>query len=149
MTPDEQSRSSVAPTEPGPKGPRLGSARDQRARRLAKIEALRARGINPYPYRFDRRVFLIRRHGGLLFLDLRDAGGRIQPCGARDAMSAEACADLGNLDSGDWVVVEGTVMVTRTGEESIRVERAELLSKAIRPLPSKGRGVTDPETRLR
>jgi hypothetical protein len=35
-------------------GPRIGSAREQRARRLGKVEALRARGVNPYPYRFDR-----------------------------------------------------------------------------------------------
>jgi lysyl-tRNA synthetase len=141
------------------------------------VEALRARGINPYPYRFDRdrtlaelrseyahlkpgeqtdvrvrvcgRIFLIRRHGGLVFLDLRDAGGRIQLYAARDVLGADAFADLSDLDIGDWVGVEGTVMVTRTGEESIRVERAELLSKAIRPLPSKGRGIADPELRLR
>jgi lysyl-tRNA synthetase class II len=29
---------------------------DQRAQRLAKVEALRARGVDPYPVRFDRTL---------------------------------------------------------------------------------------------
>jgi hypothetical protein len=49
----ENAPDAAAPHAPGP-GPRVGSAREQRARRLAKVDALRARGVNPYPYRFDR-----------------------------------------------------------------------------------------------
>jgi lysyl-tRNA synthetase, class II len=156
---------------------RVGSAREQRARRLAKVEALRARGVDPYPYRFDRdrtiaelrarydrlepgreaddrvsicgRVFLIRRHGGLMFLDLRDAGGRVQLYAARDLLGADGFAAVSDLDLGDWVGVQGTVLVTRTGELSVKADRVELLSKAIRPLPGKAHGLTDPETRLR
>jgi lysyl-tRNA synthetase class 2 len=164
-------------TEPGPTAPRIGSAREQRARRLGKVEALRSRGVDPYPYRFDRdrrlgelradferlgpgaetdvhvrvcgRILLIRRHGGLLFLDLRDESGRVQLYAARDAMGSEAFAAVEDLDLGDWVGAEGSLMVTRTGEGSVRVERIELLSKALRPLPAKGRGLADPETRVR
>ncbi|MBA3716898.1 MAG: lysine--tRNA ligase [Actinobacteria bacterium] len=156
---------------------RIGSAREQRARRLAKVEALRAQGVNPYPYRFDRdqtlaelragyerlkageeadervsicgRVFLIRRHGGLIFLDLHDAGGHVQLYAARDVLGDGGFGAIADLDIGDWVGAEGTPIVTRTGELSVKVDRVELLSKAIRPLPSKGRGLTDPETRLR
>jgi lysyl-tRNA synthetase len=157
--------------------PRIGSAAEQRERRLAKVDALRARGVNPYPYRYDRdrtlaelrdgyahltageetdvrvsvagRIYLIRRHGGLIFADLRDQTGRIQLLVSRSVIGEEAFADFKELDIGDWVGVEGTIMVTRTGEESVKADRFELLSKAIRPLPAKARGLTDVETRLR
>jgi lysyl-tRNA synthetase len=173
MSTDERSMPAEAPAG----GPRIGSAREQRARRLAKVEALRARGVNPYPYRFDRdhtiaelsaeyaqlqpgaetdvrvsvcgRIYLLRRHGGLLFADLRDQTGRVQLYASRDALGAEAFTDFAELDIGDLVGVEGTVMVTRTGEQSVKVERCELLSKALRPLPNKGRGLTDADTRMR
>ncbi|HVY63009.1 MAG TPA: lysine--tRNA ligase, partial [Planctomycetota bacterium] len=155
----------------------MGSAAEQRARRLAKLDALRARGINPYPYRFDRdlslgalreayahlaageetdarvrvagRIYLLRRHGGLIFADLRDETGKIQLLASRDTLGEQAFADFKDLDIGDWVGVEGTVMVTRAGEESVKVECCELLAKAVRPLPAKARGLTDVETRLR
>jgi lysyl-tRNA synthetase class 2 len=156
---------------------RLGSAQEQRARRLAKIETLRAQGVNPYPYRFDRdhtleelraryeglgpgdesgdrvsvcgRVFLIRRHGRLVFLDLHDASGHVQLYAARDVLGEDGFAAVSDLDLGDWVGAEGTPMATRTGELSVKADRVELLSKAIRPLPSKGHGLADPEMRLR
>ena len=53
------------------------------------------------------------------------------------------------LDLGDWVGVEGTVMTTRKGELSVKVERFELLAKAVRPLPDKWKGLTDTDTRYR
>jgi lysyl-tRNA synthetase class 2 len=45
--------------------------------------------------------------------------------------------------------VHGTVMSTRTGELSVKVDRAELLAKAIRPLPDKWHGLSDTDTRFR
>jgi lysyl-tRNA synthetase len=159
------------------RGPRVGSAREQRARRLAKVKSLRARGVEPYPYRFDRdrtmaelraefghlavgeetdtrvkvcgRVYLLRRHGGLIFADLHDQTGRFQLYASRETMGEQAFADFGDLDIGDWIGVSGTVMRTRTGEESVNVEAVELLSKAIRPLPNKARPLADVDTRMR
>ncbi|MFZ9016697.1 MAG: lysine--tRNA ligase, partial [Ilumatobacteraceae bacterium] len=49
----------------------------------------------------------------------------------------------------DWVGVHGTVMATRTGELSVKADRVELLAKAVRPLPDKWHGLTDPDTRFR
>jgi lysyl-tRNA synthetase class 2 len=40
-------------------------------------------------------------------------------------------------------------MTTRKGELSVKVERLELLAKAIRPLPDKWHGLTDPDVRYR
>src|SRR5258705_9134048 len=54
-----------------------------------------------------------------------------------------------DLDLGDWIGVEGTVFVTKTGEITVRVERVELLAKSLRPLPEKWHGLTDVEIRYR
>jgi lysyl-tRNA synthetase, class II len=151
----------------------VGAERDHR---LAKLDELRKRGIEPYPVRFDRdrsvadvlgalrgveagrslpdrvsvagRLMLIRRHGGLIFADLRDRTGRIQLMVSRDEVGAEHHADFEHLDIGDWVGAEGVPAVSQRGEPSIRVARWQLLSKSLRTLP-KGHGFTDPEQRFR
>jgi len=64
-------------------------------------------------------------------------------------VGAEGFALVRDLDLGDWIGVEGTVMTTKTGELSVKVDRAELLAKALRPLPDKWKGLTDTDTRYR
>ena len=50
---------------------------------------------------------------------------------------------------GDWVGASGTVMTTRKGELSVRVDEIVLLQKALRPLPDKWKGLADIEMRSR
>jgi lysyl-tRNA synthetase, class II len=135
-------------------------------RRLAKLDALRENGIDPYPARYDRdhsladcrlgdtvhvagRLKLIRRHGGLIFATLADQSGSLQLMAARDAVGDEAFARIEALDRGDWVGAAGQVMETRTGELTVDVAELELLAKALRALPDKHHGLADPEARLR
>jgi lysyl-tRNA synthetase, class II len=148
-----------------------------RAHRLEKLDKLRERGIEPYPVRFDRdttaaairaefgtlaagadsgkvvhiagRVLGSRRHGGLDFADLQDESGEIQLMATRDAVGSDELHEFSDLDLGDWIGVEGTVIVTDKGELSVRVAKFELLSKSLRALPDVRRGVADPETRYR
>ncbi len=148
-----------------------------KAARLAKIDALRANGTEPYPYRFDRthtlaevreqagelapgteteqrvtvagRVLLKRAAGKLHFANIADRSGHIQLFVSKAVIGDEGFAAFGDLDLGDWVGVEGTVMATRTGELSVKVDRAQLLSKAVRPLPDKWHGISDTDTRFR
>jgi lysyl-tRNA synthetase class 2 len=148
-----------------------------RAVRLAKVERLRAAGVDPYPYRFDRdrsvgelraefagleagvetavrvriagRIMLKREQGRLTFAQLRDASGQVQLFVSKGVVGAEAYDAFGELDRGDWVGVEGLVMATKKGELSVKVEAFELLSKALRPLPDKWRGLSDVDTRYR
>ncbi|HEX9259768.1 MAG TPA: lysine--tRNA ligase [Acidimicrobiales bacterium] len=149
----------------------------ERERRLAKLAQLREAGIEPYPYRFDRthslaevreawadlgpgtetdrrvsvagRLMLIRRQGKLTFATMRDRGGQVQLFVSRSVLGDEAFDRFDDLDLGDWVGAEGTVMVTRKGELSVRVDRFELLGKTLRPLPDKWRGLTDVDARFR
>ncbi len=150
---------------------------ETRAHRLAKLDALRARGIEPYPVRFDRdstaaaireefgqiaagtdtgrvvhiagRVMGERRHGGLDFADLRDETGQVQLIVTRGEVGGGGLHDFSDLDLGDWVGVEGTVVASEKGELSVRVDKFELLSKSLRALPDIRHGVTDAETRYR
>ena len=150
---------------------------DQRAMRLAKIDAMRAAGIDPYPVRFDftttagkiraeygglepgtstetkvriaGRLMLLRRQGKLSFGTVADRDGPIQLFVSSAVIGADRHEDFDHLDRGDWVGLEGTVMTTRRGELSINVETFELLAKAVRPLPDKWHGLTDTDTRYR
>lgn len=149
----------------------------ERARRTARVDHLRGEGREPYPYRFDRshtlvevrerwgaldagtetdhrvsvagRLLLKRDTGKLVFGTIRDRDDEIQLFVSRAVIGDDGFADVKELDLGDWVGAHGTVMTTRKGELSVKVDRIELLSKAIRPLPDKWHGLTDTDTRFR
>ncbi|MBU6328353.1 MAG: lysine--tRNA ligase [Acidobacteria bacterium] len=148
-----------------------------RAQRLEKIAGLRQDGVDPYPYRFDRdrtvsavreqfgdlaageetevvvrlagRLMLKREQGRLTFGQLRDRSGEVQLFVSAGVLGAERFAEFNHLDRGDWVGVAGTVMTTKKGELSVKVAEFELLSKALRPLPDKWKGLSDVDARYR
>jgi len=147
------------------------------ARRLADLDALRARGVDPYPVRFDRdrtlgelraefghleagtetdvavrvagRILLLRRQGKLTFATVRDQTDAVQLFVSRGVLGDETHDAFDALDLGDWIGVDGTVMTTRKGELSVKVTGFELLAKALRPLPDKWHGLSDVDTRFR
>ncbi len=149
----------------------------ERERRIGHTNDLRNSGVNPYPYRFDRsdtlgairerhshleagnettdevavagRIMLKRDQGKLIFCTLRDRSGEIQLFISKSVVGDEAFDAINDFDLGDWVGVSGIVMTTRKGELSVKVSTAQLLSKAVRPLPDKWHGLTDIDTRYR
>ena len=64
-------------------------------------------------------------------------------------MGEDAYSVVKLLDIGDIVGVEGVVFKTHMGEPSIRVQKLEFLSKALKPLPEKWHGLKDKEIRYR
>src|SRR5262249_30666239 len=68
---------------------------------------------------------------------------------ANDVIGGKRHAEFDDLDLGDWVGAEGTAMKTKRGELSVKVNRFELLAKALRPLPDKWHGLADIDTRFR
>ena len=52
-------------------------------------------------------------------------------------------------DMGDIIGAEGTLFKTNHGELTVRVSQIRLLSKSLRPLPDKHKGLSDQETKYR
>src|SRR5208283_320478 len=146
-----------------------------RAVRIAKLEGLKAQGIDPYPYGFPRtyeaaelerhyagraagaetaervrvagRIRAIRNSG--MFIDLHDASGKIQIFCHRDNLPPEGLAVVRLLDIGDLIGIEGLVRRTPRGELTVNAAAMTVLAKALRPLPEKYHGLADIELRYR
>lgn len=141
--------------------------------RLKKLEALKAKGVNPYPARMRRsltigeaqkkfsalakskktialagRIWSIRDQGGVLFLDLKDETGGIQVV-ANKSMCEDFEFLKSVLDRGDFASVSGTLFVTKRGERSIEAKELAIIAKSLRPLPTEWYGLEETETRLR
>jgi lysyl-tRNA synthetase, class II len=95
------------------------------------------------------RLMLHRSFGKLQFGTLDDWSGTIQLFVEAGTAGEDLVAKFSELDLGDWVGATGTVMTTRKGELSVRVEELTLLQKSLRPLPEKWRGLADVELRSR
>jgi lysyl-tRNA synthetase, class II len=151
---------------------------DLLATRRAKLDGLRAEGIDPFPHAFPGvvpiadakaphdelpagedsearvrvagRLHARRGQGGMAFLDLDDRTGRIQLQAKRDLLGDERMdLLLGEVDLGDLLGVDGLVFRSRRGELSVRVDDFTVLAKALRPPPDKHHGLADVELRNR
>ncbi len=94
------------------------------------------------------RLLAKRVMGKAAFAKLRDVSGDIQLFLQSTALGDVYDAFKG-WDVGDIVAAEGTLMRTRTGELSVKVEQLRLLTKSLRPLPDKWHGLADVEQRYR
>ena len=140
------------------------------ALRRKKLDALRAKGIEPFGGGFEvtgsiaevrekfkdaetlraaGRITAHRDMGKSHFLDLRDATGRIQIYIHAKEVGAQLMDLFRLLDLGDFIGVEGTCFVTKSGEPTLKVRTFQLLAKALRPLPEKWHGLQDIEARYR
>ena len=146
-----------------------------RAARIEKLKALRAMGLEPYPYGFARtaeakelearyaglaagaatqdrvaiagRIRAIRNSG--MFVDLHDTTGKIQVFNHKDNLPPEQVALVKLLDLGDLIGVEGIVRRTPRGELTVNASKVTVLAKALLPLPEKFHGLADIELRYR
>src|SRR5437588_1378496 len=140
------------------------------ALRRKKLEALRAKGIEPFGGGFEvsgsiaevheqfkegetlraaGRITAHRDMGKSHFLDLRDATSRIQIYIHAKEVGPELIDLFRLLDIGDFIGVEGTCFLTKSGEPTLKVRAFRLLAKALRPLPEKWHGLQDIEGRHR
>ncbi|MBA2271204.1 MAG: lysine--tRNA ligase [Chthoniobacterales bacterium] len=140
------------------------------AQRRHKLEALQARGVAAFGAAFDAsdtiaevrakfeegvtlraagRITAHRDMGKSHFVDLRDATGRIQVYIQGKEVGPELMEIFGLLDLGDFVGVEGSCFITKTGEPTLKVTTLQVLAKSLRPLPEKWHGLQDVEARYR
>lgn len=124
----------------------------ERQRRKGKLEAMRARGVEPFStYRPQRRNLVVdvvhggdtvtdtslfrlagrvikrRKGGGGVSLGLRDRSGSILLLVPRDR---RACADVHDCDIGDIISVIGTPRSTTSDNTGLLVTSGKLLAKA-------------------
>lgn len=92
------------------------------------------------------RIMTKRIMGKASFAHIQDMSGRMQIFMQRDALPEGTYESFKSWDLGDIIGVEGLLFKTKTGELSVRVESAKLLTKSLRPLPEKFHGLTDAET---
>jgi len=158
-----------------PAGP--AGTSDLLATRRAKLESLRAAGVDPFPHQFDgvepiadvraahealqageetaveHRIagrLAARRGGGkMAFLDLVDRSGRIQLQARVDELGPEGMERLLGFDLGDLLGIDGIAFSSRRGELTLRIKQFTLLAKSLRPPPEKYHGLSDVETRFR
>ena len=96
------------------------------------------------------RVVLSRTGGKLCFATLQEGDATLQIMVSLDGVGADRLAAWkSDVDLGDHVGVTGEVISSRRGELSVLATDWQLTSKALRPLPDKHHGLTDPELRLR
>jgi lysyl-tRNA synthetase, class II len=148
----------------------------QRRKKLSEIEAL---GYASYPHKFEwtqtpkqilegfgartteqltaervevrtaGRIIALRPHGKAAFAHMVGEGARLQIYIKLDLVGEQAFKLFQLLDLGDIVGVSGHLFRTRTNELTVSVEKLELLSKALLPLPEKWHGLADVEQRYR
>jgi lysyl-tRNA synthetase class 2 len=143
------------------------------ADRHAKLEKIKALGIDPYGRRYDTaeavesvlgrfvddqedqtadaagRIILFRNMGKLIFAHIRDQSGQMQIALSKKDLDEETWELASLLDLGDIVAVSGPLKRTRTGEITIWGDKLTLLCKSLNPMPEKFHKLTDTETRYR
>jgi lysyl-tRNA synthetase class 2 len=116
---------------------------------LAEYEHLAVGEETEDLHRVAGRLAARRGAGKAAFLDLVDRSGKVQLHARVDVLGEEAFARLLEFDLGDLIGVDGAVLRSRHGELTLRVERFQVLTKALRPPPDKHHGLGDVETRHR
>lgn len=152
----------------------MASLEEIRAERIKKLNALKERGINPYPASFDvscsiagaikdfkkfskkknvtlaGRVTAIRGQGALVFLNMNDGTGTFQAMlkkGETDDKLLELFSET--ADIGDFLGFKGKLFTTKRGEKTLLSKEWTMLAKSLRSLPDKWHGLQDTEERLR
>lgn len=153
--------------------------RASEAERRTKLERLREDGVDPYPrsfldrvrvrevldahdpvamepgdhpdfsYRIAGRLTARRSHRNVVFWDLQDFSGGIEVYARLDDLGEEAFRRAKELNIGDFVGVNGSLVVTDRGHLAIRAGECLLLAKALRDPPDFIHGIGDPEARYR
>ena len=90
---------------------------------------------------------IIRMRGP--FVVIQDGSGQMQIYINNKSFSDEQAEELKAFDLGDIIGVQGEMFKTGKGELTLRAATFELLTKSLRPLPDKHKGLTDTEMRYR
>ncbi len=90
---------------------------------------------------------IIRMRGP--FTVIQDGAAQMQLYMNNKSFAGEQAEEFKGLDLGDIIGVEGELFKTGKNELTLRVANFKLLTKSLRPLPDKHKGLTDMEMRYR
>ncbi len=149
-----------------------------KAEKRKKLHALKEKGINPYPYTFDQNVQIEKlikdysdlaagekrietnfRIGGRLmtkremgkasFFNVQDQSGSLQCYIKIEEQTQNDRISFELVDLGDIVGLEGYIFKSQKGELSLYVQKFQILTKTLEPLPEKFHGIQDVEIKYR
>lgn len=95
------------------------------------------------------RIMMLRDQGKTMFISIKSDGDKFQLYLRKDEISSEDWNVVELLDIGDIISVVGKIMKTMKGELTLRVNKLDILTKALKPLPEKFHGLNDVEERTR
>ena len=95
------------------------------------------------------RIVLKRVMGNASFATVRDSSGDIQIYVTKNNVEESVYEDFKTWDLGDIVGISGSMFRTKTDELTIDAWDLEMITKSLRPMPEKFKGLTDIEARYR
>ena len=95
------------------------------------------------------RIVLKRVMGNASFVTIRDGSGDIQIYVSKNNIDVELYKNFKTWDLGDIIGVTGKLFKTHTDELTLEAHSIVLITKALRPMPEKHKGLADVETRYR
>ncbi len=149
-----------------------------KAEKRKKLHALREKGINPYPYSFKvtayteqlvkdfsslaagekkvenrfsiaGRLMTLRMMGKASFFNIQDSTGSLQCYIKTEELEPNDKIAFDFIDLGDIVGLEGYIFKSQKGELSLYVQKFQILTKTLEPLPEKFHGIQDIEIKYR
>lgn len=153
----------------------MASLEELRQVRIGKMNKLREAGMNPFAPETARthsnqevaenftelqeanrevvlagRVMAIRGQGAIMFVPIYDGTATFQAVIKQDDLDPklfELFSDT--IDIADFIEVTGTLFMTERGAQSLLVKGWKILTKALRPLPDKHKGLQDQDEKYR
>lgn len=149
-----------------------------KAEKRKKLHALKEKGINPFPYSFEKtahiekivadfahlvagdkkpesvfkiagRLMTLRAMGKASFFNIQDQTGTLQCYIRLEELNEQNKTAFNLIDLGDIVGITGFVFKSQKGELSLHVQKFEILTKTLEPLPEKFHGIQDIEIKYR
>ena len=95
------------------------------------------------------RIVLKRVMGNASFVTIRDGSGDIQAYISKNNIDPDLYKNFKSWDLGDIIGVDGNLFKTKTEELTVEVHSIVLITKSLRPMPEKHKGLADIEIKYR
>jgi len=95
------------------------------------------------------RIVLKRVMGNASFVTVRDGSGDIQAYISKNNIDPELYKNFKSWDLGDIIGISGNLFKTKTEELTIEAHAITLITKSLRPMPEKHKGLADIEIKYR